>query len=99
MRPFFVAFVLLIAVALSGHIPEEELMKRRMVLDRERPYRKMKKYISCQVCQLASQTMYRVMLISKKDKDTRHLEESDMYTLVTETCNPWSNIGTVHSND
>ena len=97
MNPFSITVFLLIAVVLSGHIPEEELMKRRMVMDRERPYsRKLNKYLSCQVCQLSSQSMHKVMIISKKDKDKRHTKEEDLYTLVTETCNPWSNIGTFH---
>jgi len=85
--------LLIISTSIAGHIPEEELAKRRMVLERERPYPKITKYISCQVCQLATQSMHKVMLISMKDKAKRHLAEEDLNTLVTETCNPWSNIG------
>ena len=85
-------FGIVITRCFAQYAPEEDLVERRRVLDRKQPYRKLKKYLSCQVCQVASQSIHKIWLVSRKDKE---LDEDDLFTLTTDVCNPWSNIGTV----
>ena len=80
----------IVGLSASQYVPEQDLIHRRRVFDRKRPYRKFKKYISCQVCQVASQSIYKIWLTTRKEGEP---DENDLYALSTEVCNPWSNIG------
>ena len=83
-------FCILITMVSGQYAAEEDLIARRQVMDRKKPYKKFKKYIECQVCDLASQSIYRIWLMTMNEDK---FDENEMYTLVVETCNPWSNIG------
>ena len=93
---------LLITNSLSQKFQDED--EKYRVLDRKKAYPKVKKYINCQVCNMAAQSIYRIWLMSMNDAK---FDENELYNLVVETCNPWSNIGvwitamhlTVHKNN
>ncbi len=86
----FCVIATLVSSVMSGYVQEEDLIERRAVMDRKRPYKKLEKYIECQVCEFAAQSIFRIWLMSMNDNK---FDEDEMYNLIVETCNPWSNIG------
>mmetsp|Transcript_44536 Transcript_44536/g.71315 ORF Transcript_44536/g.71315 Transcript_44536/m.71315 type:complete len:223 (-) Transcript_44536:1-669(-) len=91
MAQFWWLFSCLLLVSTTAQfVSEEELKSRQRVMDRKKPLRKFKKYIECQVCEFAAQSIYRIWLMSMNQPD---FNENEMYNLVIESCNPWSNIG------
>eukprot|EP01083_Nonionella_stella_P174465 604834_1 len=88
----FIVLTFWITCCLSQSVDGDDLMQRTKVLNRKKPYTRINKYIECQVCEFTAQSMFNVWLLSM-NTNQYSFDETEMYHLVVETCNPWSNIG------
>eukprot|EP00483_Globobulimina_turgida_P009042 UN09060 len=74
----------------TTYTTEEDLIERRKSGDKKKAYRKLKKYIKCQVCEFAAECIH---TISLRTMDENIFDENVMYNVIVETCNPWSHFG------
>ena len=87
---FLFMFALTITCISSQYATEEEVSERQRMMEEQKPLTKYKKYIKCQVCELAAQSVHRIWMGATQQTE---FDENEIYNGIIQTCNPLSNIG------
>eukprot|EP00483_Globobulimina_turgida_P010281 UN10300 len=85
-----VIVILVLHTNTSIYTKEEDLIERRRVSDKKKPYKKLKKYIRCQVCEFSAESIH---IISLSTMEENVFDENLIYNVIVETCIPWSHFG------